>query len=55
MTPPEVLAYWLMTWTWLPGFVLLPTFGLLLFPVGRRPSPRWRPVGVVAAEQGAQR
>ena len=40
--PAPVFAYWVMTWVWLPGLVLLPTFALLLFPDGRLPSPRWR-------------
>ena len=40
--PGPVLAFWVMTWAWLAGLVLLPTFGLLLFPDGRLPSPRWR-------------
>jgi hypothetical protein len=30
------------------GFYSLITFGLLLFPDGRLPSPRWRPVAVAA-------
>ncbi len=37
-------AAWLATWSWIP-LVLVPTsFLLLLFPDGRLPSPRWRPV-----------
>jgi hypothetical protein len=46
--PGGTFAYWLMTWTWLPGFVLLPTFGLLLFPDGRLPSRRWQSVSLVS-------
>jgi multisubunit Na+/H+ antiporter MnhB subunit len=42
--PAGILAAWLGTWTWLPGIVLGPTFLLLLFPHGRLPSRRWRPV-----------
>jgi signal transduction histidine kinase len=35
---------WAASWTWMPGAVLLLTFLLLLFPDGRLPSRRWRPV-----------
>jgi signal transduction histidine kinase len=37
-------AAWAASWTWMPGAVLLFTFLLLLFPDGRLPSRRWRPV-----------
>ena len=36
-------AAWFGTWAWLVETVAL-TFLLLLFPAGRLPSPRWRPV-----------
>ena len=39
----DVLS-WVGVWIWVPGFMLLVTFSLLLFPDGRLPSPRWRPV-----------
>lgn len=42
------LAYWLSTWTWVPGLTLVPTLGVLLFPDGGPPSRRWRPVGWAA-------
>ena len=32
-------------WAWAPAFLLVLTLGLLLFPDGRPPSPRWRWVG----------
>jgi multisubunit Na+/H+ antiporter MnhB subunit len=42
--PAGVLAAWLGTWTWVPGLVLGLSLLLLLFPHGRLPSRRWRPV-----------
>ena len=38
------LAAWLTTWIWVLGSSLPATFLLLLFPDGRLPSRRWRPV-----------
>jgi signal transduction histidine kinase len=47
-TPGDVpfgaVVAWISVWTWPPGFVLMFTFVLLLFPDGRLPSRRWRPV-----------
>jgi hypothetical protein len=40
---------WVSSWVWLTGATLILTFGLLLFPDGRLPSSRWRPVAWVAA------
>jgi hypothetical protein len=39
---------WLSVIAWMPGYVLLLTLSILLFPDGRPPSPRWRPVAWVA-------
>ena len=37
-------AAWLATWLWIPVVAVPTSFLLLLFPDGRLPSPRWRPV-----------
>jgi signal transduction histidine kinase len=37
----DVLA-WIETWSWAPGFVLIPTLLLQLFPTGEVLAPRWR-------------
>lgn len=41
--PAAELVSWLGIWLWYPAIGLL-LFGLLLFPTGSVPSPRWRPV-----------
>jgi len=40
---------WLSVWMWSPAIALLFTFAFLLFPDGRLPSRRWRPVARLAA------
>jgi hypothetical protein len=39
---------WLGSWPWYIAFGLVLTFLVLLFPNGRLPSPRWRPVAWLA-------
>ena len=42
--PGIEIAQWLSLWIWIPTTILPLTFLLLLFPNGRLPSARWRPV-----------
>jgi signal transduction histidine kinase len=46
--PGAVAVAWVSAWIWVCGFIPLVTFGVLLFPDGHLPSPRWRPVGWAA-------
>jgi len=46
--PVGVIAAWIGTWVWLPSLILMGTLLLLLFPDGRLPSRRWRPVAWTA-------
>ena len=46
--PLGVEMAWLSEWLFLPGLILAGTLLLLLFPDGRLPSPRWRPVSWLA-------
>lgn len=47
--PLAVLASWIGGWAWIVSIGLFMTFALLLFPDGRLPSRRWRPVAAGAA------
>jgi hypothetical protein len=47
--PGGLVLGWLGSWPWYIGFGLILTFLLLLFPDGRLPSRRWRPVAWAAA------
>ncbi|MGY1633697.1 sensor histidine kinase [Geodermatophilus sp. SYSU D01186] len=40
--------YWIATFTWVPGYTLVPSVLLLFLPSGALPSPRWRWVARVA-------
>ena len=42
--PAGTWVIWVSTWIWALGLLPVGTFGFLLFPDGRLPSPRWRPV-----------
>jgi hypothetical protein len=46
--PGGAFTAWLTTWIWAGGFPVLLTFLPLLFPTGRLPSPRWRPIAWLA-------
>jgi hypothetical protein len=46
--PLGVAVAWVSDWMWTTGAIPLLTFGLLLFPDGQLPSPRWRPVAWLA-------
>ena len=47
--PGEEYAAWISTWSGGPGALLAAAFLFLLFPDGRLPSRRWRPVAWMAA------
>jgi len=47
--PVGPLAAWLSQWVWAGSFPVLLTYVPLLFPDGRLPSPRWRPVAWLSA------
>jgi two-component system NarL family sensor kinase len=42
--PAAAWVIWVSSWLWALGLLPVATFGFLLFPEGRLPSPRWRPV-----------
>jgi two-component system, NarL family, sensor kinase len=46
--PGGVAVGWMSSWVWTTGVMPLVTFGVLLFPDGRLPSPRWRPAAFAA-------
>ncbi|MDP8931339.1 MAG: histidine kinase [Actinomycetota bacterium] len=42
--PAGPVMAWISEWIWGPALMMVWSFGLLLFPDGRLPSRRWRPV-----------
>ena len=46
--PLGLAVAWVSDWVWTTGGIPLLSFGLLLFPDGHLPSPRWRPVAWLA-------
>ncbi len=46
--PLAAEASWVGVWAWMPGYVLLLSLSVLLFPSGHPPTPRWRPVAWLA-------
>jgi hypothetical protein len=46
--PGSAYAGWVQLWIWVPFVTLTAVCLVLLFPDGRVPSPRWRPVGWLA-------
>jgi hypothetical protein len=42
--PGATLAAWFVAWLWFPLITVIPTWLPLLFPTGKLPSRRWRPV-----------
>ncbi len=47
--PAAEYAGWVQLWIWVPLIALITVYLFLLFPDGHLPSPRWRPVGWLAA------
>jgi hypothetical protein len=47
--PGAAIAAWLERWIWVPASGVLLIYSLLLFPDGRLPSRRWRPVAWLGA------
>ncbi|MGW3351943.1 sensor histidine kinase [Nonomuraea rubra] len=46
--PGDDWAMWLSNWLWMPAYLAVPALFPLIFPDGRLPSRRWRPVAGLA-------
>src|SRR5918999_1093094 len=51
--PGAVVALWIGEWYWLLFLFLAFVFTLFLFPTGRLPSKRWRPLFAVAVSSAS--
>ena len=51
--PAGAALGWVAQWIWVPALAAVLVFVFLLFPDGRLPSPRWRPVALLGAATAA--